>query len=216
MAETDVPARWARANQKAAVIADHGIDEPLRIYLRWHLPLGVLILVGLGYALSNLLLSEPWNTDLALGLMLAVFGTFAGGLAYTNRRLKSRVSLARSTPLYGLEKPEQKSIRRQMLGNEPPVPEQLGVVRGVAIEHRYMMARQFVFLFPFQMLLCASQIVNFWTDTVSFATFLWVVALFLSVWACAYSAWQYRRIGAFLNGTYAAGEQGAAQSSSAT
>lgn len=207
MAERDMPARWARAHKKAATVADRGFDEPLRTYLRWYLPAGTLLLVCLGYILSNLLLDFAWNTDFAIAMLLALFGTCVGGYAYANRRLKPRVTLARSTPLYGLEEGEQKSIRRQMLGKEPPVPEQLAVVRGVAIEQRYTLAKQFMVLLPFQVLLCTAQIVNFSARQGSVALWLYALWLFMCLWLIAYGAWQYRQMGAFLDDTRDEGEQ---------
>lgn len=104
MAETNDPGRWVKANRMAEGIADHGMDPLMRAYYARYLPVGTVLLVGLGYAVSNLLFEqEPWPLDLAFGFILVVFGTMVGGLVYVSRWIKPKVSMARSTPLLWLE-----------------------------------------------------------------------------------------------------------------
>lgn len=211
MAETNEPAGWAKAKRMAEGVVDHGMDGPLRTYFLLYLPVGTILCVGLGFFGSNLLLgNEPWAVDLALGFTLAMFGTLAGGLVYVGRRIKPKVSMARTSPLYGLEKPEQKAIRRQIQGKTPPVPEQLTVARGAAVETRYTLARQLVFApaYPF---LCAAQIMIALQGSRGLWLLFWIPLLLLFAGVFVTSAWQFRRMGAFLDGTRATANQDAGE-----
>jgi hypothetical protein len=211
MAETDVPARWARANEKAEGIADHGMDAPLRAYFRLWLPVGLVLLAGLGFMVSIVLLgNEPLHSQLAVGCIVAALATQIGGFAYVSRRIKPTVTLARSTPLYWLEESEQKAVHRQMLCKEPPVPEQLTVVRGAAVEARYAMTRQLVLL-PGQFFFWAGITANLFPGASGLWLLLLIPALLLVVWASFDSVRRYRRMGAFLDDTRDAGQQAAAR-----
>lgn len=200
MAETNHPARWVKAIRMAESIADHGMDGPLRTYLVLYLPVGTLLLAGLGFTGSRLLFGNSWHLDVEFGLLVAAFGTMIGALVYPSRRIKPMLSMARSSPLTWLEVPEQKNLRQQILGKTPLVPEHLTVARGVAVEARYTLARQIAFA-PAYCYLCIAQLLNARQDSRGLSLYIWVALLLLSAWMLAYAASHYRKIGAFLDDT---------------
>jgi hypothetical protein len=200
--DAETAARWAKVERIAEGITDYGISKALRTYFLLYLPVGVIFLTGAGFLLSVLIfgnLREEWPTHLAIGLMLTMLGTMIGGFVYSGKRVNPQVRPQRSGALIWLNKDEQKSIRKQIYGRIPPIPEQLVVARGSAVQIRQSLTL-FLLTSPAYMLIPIAQLLNapdFPLNIMSILLLGLFIALFIMV------AWQFRQTGRFLERTAA-------------
>jgi hypothetical protein len=201
-ADTEAADRWAKATRIAEGITDYGISKALRPYFLVYLPLGVLVLTGIGYLILALIfgnVGEEWPEYLGAGLMLAGIGVIIGGFVYASKKVKPEVRPQRGQALVWLEKPEQKRIRKQIYGRIPPVPEELTVARGAAVQLRQGLA-QGLLLIPGYLLIFVPQLVS---ARDGFLGVLWISLLGLLVAVAIVTVWQFHQTTRFLERTAA-------------
>lgn len=201
-ADAETAARWAKVTRIAEGITDYGIGRAVRAYFLLYLPVGVIVLTGIGFLISVLIfgnIREQWPLPLVMGLFLSSMGTLVGGLVYASKRVNPQVRPQRSGALIWLEKYEQKKIRKQIYGRIPPVQEQLAVARGAAVQIRQSLALQLL-IAPGYMLMAAGQLLN---APDSFLNAIWIslFGIFLAVYVM--TIWQFHQTGRFLERTAA-------------
>jgi hypothetical protein len=201
-ADTEAAVRWAKATKIAEGITDYGISKALRAYFLVYLPLGVLVLTGIVFLIAALSFGnvrEEWPQYLGGGLMLAGVGVMIGGFVYASKKVKPEVRPQRAQALVWLEKPEQKRIRKQIYGRIPPVPEELTVARGAAVQLRQGLAQVLLFI-PGYLLIFGPQLVN---ARESLLGLLWIPTLGLLVAGTITIVWQFHQTARFLERTAA-------------
>lgn len=199
-ADAETTARWAKVASIAEGITDYGISRALRTYFLLYFPVLVILLTGIGFLISALVfgnVQEEWPSHLAIGLFLASVGTGVGGFLYAGKKVKPQVRPQRSGALIWLNKDEQKLVRRQIYGRIPPVPGQLTVTRGVAVQARQSLALVLL-TGPAYVLLSIGQVLNARASDLSIV-FLSLSMLFLAIYMVA--IWQFRQAGRFLKNT---------------
>lgn len=192
-------ARWAEAARTAEGITDYGISRALRTYFLVYLPVGVLILTGIGSLLSVLLFGDifrSWSTRILLGLLLSGLGACIGGIVYAATNVKPQVRPQRPWVLSGLAKDEQKRIRQQVYGRIPLVPQERVIARGAAVQLRQNVTRQLL-IAPGYLLAFGPQLVTAPADL----QLWWFLVLGLLVVSLALATWQFHRTGRFLERT---------------
>lgn len=191
-------ARWAKATRIAEGITDYGTGKALRTYFLLYLPLGMLLLTGIGFLVSFLVfgnLREEWPLHLTMGLSLSSAGTLIGGFVYAGKKVNPQVRPQRSGALIWLDKPERKDILRQIHGRIPPAPEHLALTRGAAAQLRQGLALQLL-IAPGYLLMAAAQTLN---APGSVLNLLWIPlgGIFLALLIVA--GRQFRQAGRFLD-----------------
>lgn len=194
----DEETRWAKAASRSEGLADLGVDGALRKYFLFYLPLGAVALTVLGFGVAALAfgdLDENWLSALGLGISFASLGCMIGGLVYASKAVRPLIQPQRSGVMLYLHPEEQKSLRRQVDGRAPLMPDQLGVARGVAVQLRQGLATQLLVL-PGLLLMYIGQVLNSGTGGIIRGI---QALLFLLVLAAAcFTGWQYRQTGKFL------------------
>jgi hypothetical protein len=121
--ESEAEARWAKVEKIATGITDHGIAKALRAYYLVFVPIGALLLIGLGFIVSALVLQislDDWTGPLGVGVSAASLGAFIGAFVYAKKRVVPLVQPQRQSALIWLEKPERKFVSDQIFGKVPP------------------------------------------------------------------------------------------------
>lgn len=197
MTDTEAAARWAKVAKIAEGITDLGIGKAVRAYFLLYLPVGVILLTGMGFLLSVLIfgnMRDQWSMHLAMGLLLTSMGTGVGGFIYARKRVNPQVHPQRSGALIWLDKAERKSVQKQIYGRVPPEPEHLTVVRGAAVQMRQSLAL-FLLVGPAYPFLALAQLLN---TPGGFLTLTWILLLGLYLALYGMVVWQFRQTGRFL------------------
>ncbi|WP_255769086.1 hypothetical protein [Pseudarthrobacter sulfonivorans] len=137
--------RWEKAAAKSEGVADCAISGALRSYFLVYLPVGVILITGIGFGASAPLLGDfdaDWPDALSIGAMLAGFGAMVGGLIYYGKRVRPLVRRQNMSVIFYLTDSENKDIRRQISGRSPVSPGLLSVVRAAAVQLRQGLAMQ--------------------------------------------------------------------------
>jgi hypothetical protein len=128
--------------------------------------------------------------------MLSGIAVMVGGFVYANKRVNPRVRPQRSGVLIILEKPEQKRIRQQINGRMKPVPEELTVARGAAVQIRQSLALALVTM-PAYFLIFIPQLVNVGGGL----RLIWILLVGFFIGLFVLTVWQFRQTGRFLERT---------------
>jgi hypothetical protein len=203
--DSEAEAGWAKAEKIATGITDHGIAGALRTYYLVFVPIGALLLIGLGFIVSALALQigfDDWIGPLGVGVSAASLGAFIGGFVYARKRVNPLVQPQRQSAAIWLEKPERKNVSDQIFGKVPPRSEHLPAVRGIAAQTRQALALQLL-LAPGYILMCAAQLLLNVRQGFEGISWIWPVLTALFAGVFTFSIWQFKRSEHFLSITSA-------------
>ncbi|GAB3533460.1 hypothetical protein GCM10027403_07470 [Arthrobacter tecti] len=165
---TDPHNRWVMAAHYSAEVKDLGLGRALRSYYLLWFPIGFAVLLPLGILLDFLVFPDPpGHASLRPGIYLATLALMIGTMVYQVKRVRTSVNLYEPYVLALLERPQRRSLRRQISGREPMMREQLCVARAGAAQQRVRSAEQLVFLAPLLLLFLGTQqlTTTFWLWT---------------------------------------------------
>ncbi|NJC24029.1 hypothetical protein BJ994_003105 [Arthrobacter pigmenti] len=157
--------RWQMAAHYSAEVKDLGLGRALRNYYLILLPIGLAVLLPLGFGIGFLLSPGPVDRiHLQLGFFAAGLGLMIAAFVYRAKRINTAVVPYEPDVLALFENPQRKSLVSQVLGREPLVPGHLAVTRAGAVQLRKKSADQLVIVPYLIPLILSPQLItdSFW------------------------------------------------------